>query len=180
MFEYLCHLFLILLFLIAIEVDDESKPWAAAGSSATLYLTNVDPIHLSIGSVLCPPSDVVPLTTSFTARIIIFDIELPLTIGAPVELFHHSYNMPASIVTFVATLDRATGAVVKKNPRVLTRGVSAEVRITLRTASMSGPASRIQPIPLEPFAVNKEMGRLLLRRGGETIAAGMAFRILAR
>lgn len=50
--------------------------------------------------------------------------------------------------------------------------MSAEVHIVLRTTSMSGPAARVQPIPLEPFAINKEMGRLLLRRGGETIAAG--------
>lgn len=114
---------------------------------------------------------------SFTARIIVFDIELPITIGAPVELFHHSYNVPATIATMVAILDRATGAVVKKNPRVLTRGVSAEVKIALRTTSMSGPASRAQAIPLEPFAVTKEMGRLLLRRGGETIAAGMSSRL---
>ncbi|EJD01255.1 EF Tu GTP binding domain-containing protein [Fomitiporia mediterranea MF3/22] len=157
----------------SIEVDDENKPWAAAGSNATLYLTNVDPINLTIGSILCPPSDLVPLTTSFTARIIVFDIELPITIGAPVELFHHSYNVPATIAAFLVTLDRSTGAVVKRNPRVLTRGVSAEVKIALRGQSISGPAARAQPIPLEPFAANKDMGRLLLRRGGETIAAGM-------
>ncbi|OCB90856.1 hypothetical protein A7U60_g1880 [Sanghuangporus baumii] len=157
----------------SIEVDEESKPWASAGSNATLYLTNIDPIHLSIGSVLCPPSDLVPLTTSFTARVIIFDIELPITIGAPVELFHHSYNVPASVTAIIATLDRGTGAVVKRNPRVLTRGASAEVRITLRTSSMSGPTARAQVIPLEPFSMNKDMGRFLLRRGGETIAAGI-------
>lgn len=98
-------------------MDDETVPWAAAGSSATLYLTNVDPINLSIGYVLCPPTDLVPLTTSFTARIIVFDIQLPVIIGASVELFHHSHNVPASISKFLATLDRATGAVVKKNPR---------------------------------------------------------------
>ena len=33
-------------------------------------------------------------------------------------------------------------------------------------------ASRVLPVPLEPFAVNKEMGRILIRRAGETIAAG--------
>ncbi|KAH8118532.1 EF Tu GTP binding domain-containing protein [Phellopilus nigrolimitatus] len=156
----------------SIEVDDEGVPWAAAGSNATLYLTNVDPIQLNIGSVLCPPTDIVPLTASFIARIIVFDIQLPITIGAPVELFHHSHNVPANIAKFLATLDRGTGAIVKKNPRVLTKGMSAEVHITLRTTSMSGPASRAQAIPLEPFAVNKEMGRMLLRRSGETIAAG--------
>ena len=54
--------------------------------------------------------------------------------------------------------------------------MSAEVEISLRTASVySGPASRILPVPLEPFAVNKEMGRILIRRAGETIGAGERF-----
>ena len=56
--------------------------------------------------------------------------------------------------------------------RVLTKGMSAEVEISLRSATYSGPASRVLPIPLEPFSVNKEMGRILVRRGGETIGAG--------
>ncbi|KAI5124791.1 hypothetical protein M0805_005425 [Coniferiporia weirii] len=164
----------------SIEVDDASVSWASAGSNATLYLTNIDPIHLNIGYVLCTAADIVPLTTSFTARIIVFDVQLPITIGAPVELFHHSHNVPAVLTKFIAMLDRATGAVVKKYPRVLTKGTSAEVQITLRTTSMSGPASRAQPIPLEPFAVNKEMGRLLLRRGGESLAAGIVLDVNAK
>ncbi len=56
---------------------------------------------------------------------------------------------------------------------VLAKSTSAEVQISLRTQTMSGPTARAQTIPMEPFAVNKEMGRLLLRRGGETVAAGM-------
>lgn len=57
--------------------------------------------------------------------------------------------------------------------RVLTKSVSAEIQITLRSTTISGPTARAQPIPLEPFSVNKEMGRVLIRRAGETIAAGM-------
>lgn len=56
---------------------------------------------------------------------------------------------------------------------VLTKGVSAEVQIALRGAQVGGVASAIRGIPLEPFASNKDMGRILIRRGGETIAAGM-------
>lgn len=67
-------------------------------------------------------------------------------------------------------MDRATGRVVKKSPRVLTKGVSAEVEITLRSAGGTGKA---YSVPLETFSTNKEMGRILIRRGGETIAAGM-------
>ncbi len=103
--------------IAAISVDEESVTWAAAGSNATLYLTMVDPIHLNIGYVLCPPTNLVPLTSTFTARIIVFEIETPLTIGASVELFHHSYNVPATISKFLATLDKGTGNVIKKNPR---------------------------------------------------------------
>lgn len=62
--------------------------------------------------------------------------------------------------------------------RVLTKGVSAEVQITLRAQGMAGPTTRPQPIPLEPFAVNKDMGRLLLRRGGESIAAGIHMHVV--
>ncbi|KAG1842211.1 P-loop containing nucleoside triphosphate hydrolase protein [Suillus subluteus] len=156
-----------------IDVEEQSVPWAAAGTNATLYLTSIDPIHLSIGSVLCPPSDIVPLATVFIARIIVFDIQLPITTGASIELFHHSRDVPATISKLIATLDRASGVVTKKNPRVLTKGTSAEVEISLRAGTLSGPALSARPIPLEPFSVNKDMGRILVRRGGETISAGI-------
>ena len=89
----------------------------------------------------------------------------------------------------LSTLDRASGAVLKSNPRyiasisfhrfiheilrVLTKGTSAEVRIVLRSTMVSGITSTAR-IPLETFAANKDMGRILLRRGGETVAAGEA------
>lgn len=161
-----------------IDVEEQSVPWAAAGTNATLYLTSIDPIHLSIGSVLCPPSDIVPLATVFTARIIVFDIQLPITTGASIELFHHSRDVPATISKLIATLDRASGVVTKKNPRVLTKGTSAEVEISLRAGTLSGPALSARPIPLEAFSVNKDMGRILVRRGGETISAGIVQNII--
>ncbi|KIK65602.1 hypothetical protein GYMLUDRAFT_159846 [Collybiopsis luxurians FD-317 M1] len=154
-----------------IEVQEESVPWAAAGMNVTLYLISIDSVHLNIGNVLCPPTNLVPLATTFTARIIIFDIQIPITSGASIELFHHSRDVPATVSTLIATLDRASGNVIKKKPRLLTKGTSAEVQISLRTQFLSGP-SVARPIPLESFSVNKDMGRILLRRGGETIGAG--------
>lgn len=58
-------------------------------------MTAVDPLHLNIGSVLCPPNAPVPLATIFTARIIVFDIQVPITAGASVRgsygsVHHHS------------------------------------------------------------------------------------------
>ncbi|KAH9938501.1 uncharacterized protein B0H18DRAFT_1205725 [Fomitopsis serialis] len=161
----------------SIMSDDKSLPWAIDGANVIVYLTSVDPAHLAIGSVLCRPSDVIPLSSSFTARVIIFDIDIPITVGASVELYHHSHDVPASISKLLATLDRAAGTVVKKNPRVLTKGASAEVQISLRPSGTSGPSAKAQPIPIEPFSVNKDMGRILIRRGGETIGAGIVLEL---
>ncbi|KAL0580789.1 hypothetical protein V5O48_001254 [Marasmius crinis-equi] len=161
---------------LAITVEDDNVPWASAGTSLTIQLTSIDPVHLNIGSVLCPPHDLVPLATIFTARIIVFDTQIPITSGASIELFHHSRDVPATVSNLIATIDRGTGKIVKKKPRVLTKGVSAEVQIALRTTSLSGP-SIARPIPLEPFSVSKDMGRVLLRRGGETIGAGIVLEI---
>jgi elongation factor 1 alpha-like protein len=54
---------------------------------------------------------------------------------------------------------------------VLQKGVHAEVEISLRAPTQSS-STRAPVIPLEPAHINKEMGRILLRRGGETVAAG--------
>ncbi|KAL1732735.1 P-loop containing nucleoside triphosphate hydrolase protein [Schizophyllum commune] len=161
-----------------IETEDESLVWAASGSNVTLYLTNIDPINLNIGSVLCLPHEPIPLAASFSARIIVFDVQIPITTGTTVELFHHSRDVPATISKLVATLDRGTGKVLKEHPRVLTKSTSAEVCISLRATAMTGPNSVAKPIPIEPFSVNKDMGRILIRRGGETIAAGIVVQLL--
>ncbi|KAI0751443.1 EF Tu GTP binding domain-containing protein [Daedaleopsis nitida] len=162
----------------AIDSDGDGLPWAGAGSNVNLTLTGVDPISLNIGSVLCRPAQIVPLASSFTAKIIVFDIQIPITSGTSIELFHHSRDVPASISRLIAVLDRSNGSVVKNKPRVLTKNMSAEVEISLRSSTYSGPASRAMPIPLEPFSVNKEMGRILIRRGGETIGAGVVLELL--
>jgi len=160
-----------------IEFEEDFVTWAVLGSNVVFNLTSIDPVNLGIGSVLCPQHDLVPLTTTFTARIIVFDIAVPITAGSSVELFHHSRDVPATTVKLISTLDRASGKVLKANPRVLTKGTSAEVQITLRSTQVSGSVAVTRGIPLETFTNNKEMGRILIRRGGETIAAGVVLEI---
>ncbi len=70
--------------LTAIETEDKVLPWAVAGWNVTLYMTAVDPIHLDIGSVLCPITQPIPLASVFTARIIVFDIQVPILSGSSV------------------------------------------------------------------------------------------------
>jgi elongation factor 1 alpha-like protein len=58
----------------------------------------------------------------------------------------------------------------------LQKGATATVEISLRPTQGS---SRTPSIPLETSAENKEMGRVLIRRGGETIAAGVVMEIIS-
>ena len=40
----------------------------------------------SIGNVLCNPENPIRVSTSLEARVIIFDVEIPITMGFPVRI----------------------------------------------------------------------------------------------
>jgi elongation factor 1 alpha-like protein len=181
----------------AIEVDDDTAPYAIAGQNVTLYLSGIDPIHLAIGSVLCPTSQPVPLVTKFTAQILVFDLQSPIITGTAVcphfspwvilttrlncSTIQSIYQLPS--VNWYQSMKRAETFVRNQGQslvlvfrgglmnRVLQKGVTATVELSLRALPNN---SRPATIPLETAAGNKEMGRVLIRRGGETIAAGMS------
>ncbi|CAG8465837.1 11532_t:CDS:10 [Paraglomus brasilianum] len=154
----------------AIEVNGESAKWAAAGDTILTTLTGLDIINLSTGSILCSPSSPVPVSSNFIAQIVVFDIKIPITKGFPVIIHHQSLNEPAVITKLLATLDKSTGGIVKKNPRHLSKQTTARVEIKLSDRS----------IPLETFKDNKELGRVMLRKAGETIAVGVVTEVLWR
>ncbi|KAL9940642.1 hypothetical protein V8E36_000130 [Tilletia maclaganii] len=155
----------------AIEVDEEQVPWAVAGTNATLYLASIDQAQVNIGSVLCTPGAEVPICSVFIAQILVFEPSYPLVAGSQVELFHHSANVPATLTELISITVKISGQPTnKRKPRVLGRGVTAQVRITVQAG---GAAGQSRGIPVEDFKTNKEMARILLRREGETVAAGI-------
>ncbi|KAG9302906.1 hypothetical protein G9A89_022322 [Geosiphon pyriformis] len=153
----------------AIEVSDESAKWAAAGDYTLMTLTGLDIMQLSTGAILCSPFHPVPVTSHFLAQIVVFDVKVPITRGLPVILHHQSLDEPASVIKLVAVMDKSTGEIIKKNPRHLSKSTTATVEIKLTN----------RPIPLETFKENKESGRVTLRRGGDTVAAGVVIDILS-
>ncbi|KAG0330240.1 HBS1-like protein [Dissophora globulifera] len=151
------------------EVNDEPTRWAAAGDSVLLTLSGIDILQVSNGSVLCARDAPIPVTTHFAAQIVVFDVKIPITVGYPIIMHHQSHNEPGTISKLLATIDKVTGEVVKKNPRHLGKNTTAMVEIKL-----SGRA-----IPLETYKDSKELGRVMLRKGGETVAAGIVTKILS-
>ncbi|KAF9170598.1 HBS1-like protein [Mortierella sp. AD011] len=151
------------------EVNDEPTRWAAAGDSVLLTLSGIDILQVSNGSVLCARESPIPVTTHFAAQIVVFDVKIPITVGFPIIMHHQSHNEPGTVSKLVATIDKGTGEIVKKSPRHLGKNTTAMVEIKL-----NGRA-----IPLETFKDSKELGRVMLRKGGETVAAGIVTKILS-
>lgn len=74
---------------------------------------------------------------------------------------------PAIISKLKAQLHKSTGEVLKKNPRCLLNNTCAIVELTTS-----------KPICIERYSDLKELGRVMLRVEGVTIAAGFVTDIL--
>ncbi|KAL8951143.1 MAG: hypothetical protein Q9222_002867 [Ikaeria aurantiellina] len=136
-----------------IEVDSEPSDWAVAGQIVTLHLTDIEQKYLKPGDVICPPSAPIKNINSFTVKILAFEHVTPMH----VDIHKGRLHVPGKIARLVAVLDKGTGAVVgKKKPRLVQPGSVARVVVEVETA-----------IPLEA------PGRVVLRAGGETVAAGL-------
>ncbi|KAL9025203.1 MAG: hypothetical protein Q9196_005934 [Gyalolechia fulgens] len=136
-----------------VEVDSEPADWAVAGQNVILHLADIEQKHLKPGDVICTPSAPIKNITSFTLKILAFDHVTPMQI----EVHRGRLHMPGRITQLVALLDKGTGAVVgKKKPRLVQPGAVAKIVVEVESA-----------VPLEAPS------RVVLRAGGETIAAGL-------
>ncbi|XP_063967975.1 uncharacterized protein LOC129280654 isoform X1 [Lytechinus pictus] len=145
-----------------ITVHDEDTRWSCAGDHTTVVVTGVDMMNITIGSVICSHHDPIRATTRFQARVVIFNIEVPLTKGFPVLIHYQSVSEPAVIKKLVSVLHKSTGEVVQKKPKCLTKQMNAIIEIETS-----------RPVCLELYKDYKELGRFMLRYGGSTIAAGV-------
>lgn len=135
-----------------IEIDNEAAGWAVAGQIVTLHLNDIDPIHLRIADVLCDPGKPIQNIKTFTTKILAFEHILPMQI----DVHRGRMHVPGRITQMIAVLDKASGAIIKKKPRVVQPGSVARVVVELDAA-----------VPLEVPS------RVVLRSGGATLAAGL-------
>uniref|UniRef100_A0A2K6FT77 HBS1-like protein n=1 Tax=Propithecus coquereli TaxID=379532 RepID=A0A2K6FT77_PROCO len=149
-----------------ITLHDEPVDWAAAGDHVSLTLVGMDIIKINVGCVFCGPKEPIKACTRFRARILIFNIEIPVTKGFPVLLHFQTVSEPAVIKRLISVLNKSTGEVTKKKPKLLTKGQNALVELQTQ-----------RPVALELYKDFKELGRFMLRYGGSTIAAGVVTEI---
>lgn len=137
-----------------LEADNDTAEWAVAGQIATLHITEIDAQHLRTGDVVCSAtSSPLQNLTTFRCKILAFEHIMPMF----VSLHKGPMQAPAKIMKLDAVLDKASGEVSKKKPRIIQPGSAARVTVDLTEGG----------VPLE-----KGM-RVVLRAEGTTVAAGL-------
>ncbi|KAL1306146.1 hypothetical protein AAFC00_004258 [Neodothiora populina] len=135
-----------------IEIDGQPAEWAVAGQIITLHLNDIDPIHLRVADVLCDPRKPIRNIKSFTTKLLAFEHVLPMQ----VDIHRGRLHVPGRITQLLGVLDKSSGEVQKKKPRVVQPGAIARVKVELDAA-----------VPLEVPS------RIVLRANGATVAAGL-------
>lgn len=149
-----------------LQADDMSIVNAFAGDHISLTLSGIDQQNVGVGDIICNPQNPVPVTTCFQAHIVIFSIAVPITKGFPIIMHQQSLVQPAIITKLIAQLHKSTGDVIKKKPRCLLKNSSAIIEIVTQT-----------PVCIELYKDVKQLGRIMLRVEGTTIAAGLITKI---
>ncbi|XP_033738844.1 HBS1-like protein [Pecten maximus] len=150
-----------------ILLGDLSAMCAFAGDHVTLTLTGIDMTNVNLGSVVCDPANPIHCATRIRARVVLFNLEIPITKGFMVVFHYQSITEPAVIKRLVSQLNKSSGEVLKNRPKCLTKNTSAVIEIEFE-----------RPVCLELYKDFKDLGRFMLRYSGSTIAAGLVEEIL--
>ncbi|XP_076758887.1 translation elongation factor EF-1alpha (GTPase) HBS1 [Xylocopa sonorina] len=149
-----------------LQADEVSVTNAFAGDHVSLTLSGIEQQNVGIGDIICNPQNPVPVTTCFQAHIVVFAVKIPIIKGLLVVIHQQSLVQPAIITKLVAQLHRVTGETVKKKPRCLPKNSSAIIELTTQN-----------PVCMELYRDVKQLGRIMLRVEGTTIAAGLITKI---
>ncbi len=133
-----------------IEVCGDGKEWAVAGQICTLHLTEIEQQHLRAGDTLCGVDKPVAISKTFIARLSALESILPQSVDVHAGRLH----TPGNVAALISTLD-VNGDVLRKKPRVVKAGQSANVKLVLD-----------QGVPFEAGE------RIIVRANGSTIATG--------
>ncbi|WBW71421.1 Dom34-Hbs1 translation release factor complex GTPase subunit Hbs1 [Schizosaccharomyces osmophilus] len=139
--------------------SDPFVSWAVAGDSVTVQLTDIEPNQISLGDILSTYNDPVKRSRSFTADIQTFDILGPILSGSTLVLHRGRTVAPVAVKIINVNGKKA-------------RHITSRKRASIQVNFLDG---------LYPICTSEEspsLSRIILRRDGNTIAAGIVKTIL--
>eukprot|EP00727_Mastigamoeba_balamuthi_P014813 m51a1_g9958 putative hbs1-like protein (582) ;mRNA; f:54398-57422 len=145
----------------------QSTDVACAGENVEVSLAGVDAAFVGVGSVVCDPARSCPVAMRVRARLLTLSLDAPLLPGQQCVAYAHNASSWATVTRFVAVLDAASGAVVRRNPRCIGENQAVEAELSFE-----------RPLCVELHTSLKSLGRFTLRTGGRTIAVGVVTHVL--
>jgi len=137
---------------------------AKAGENVKITVKGCNEDQVHRGFVLSDAVRCVPCQNRFEVTLSILEL-LPhnpvFTAGYTGIIHIHSAIEECNVYVIIAQLDKKTGQVAKKKPQFVKNG--ALITAMIETA---------QPIPVELFSDNPQLGRFTLRDEGKTVAVG--------
>lgn len=149
--------------------DEEEIPYALAGTICTVGVklpADYDTNHEQKGAVFCDPQYPIKYVRTFVCRVVVYEIPKELNggkISKGEKVTIHSYTnySAGQCKSLLSTVDQKTGEPIKQKPKFLVPGMFADIKIRLDERRC-----------LELFSNFPAMGRIVLRTGSYTIAAG--------
>jgi len=145
-------------------LSDGDHSFSVAGDVVTVGIHGIDQNVLKPGDVVCQADHPIPVSAIFTARVITFDTVRPIIQGSSVIVHRGRIDEPATVKQIVSLIDKSDGRILKRKPRHIPVGGAAVIQIALTNK---------RGMPLEPFHANRDIGRVVLRAEGATVAAGI-------
>ncbi|KAL1498509.1 hypothetical protein AB1Y20_013832 [Prymnesium parvum] len=140
---------------------------ATAGDHVELGLHGVPDAHaIDVGSVLSAPNSPARLVRCIEVTLRTFQPPAPLTKGQPFEMYCHTSAVCATLRKIVCSVDKF-GQRTESRPRSLLGGTAAVVQLDLERS-----------ICVELHNDCRQLGRLVLREAGRTLAAGVVTAII--
>ncbi|KAL1903371.1 hypothetical protein Sste5346_000657 [Sporothrix stenoceras] len=139
-------------YIKSITRNGEPAEWAVAGQNVSLDLTNIDPLNVRPGVLLCDPAKPAQVIDSATMKVMAFEPLIP----QPLEVHRGRLEKAAKIKELLSIIDLKTGKVLREHPFVVSACRVARIKVDLE-----------KKIPLETGQ------RVVLRAEGKIIGAGL-------
>lgn len=94
--------------VLGISIDEVSTPNAFAGDSVSVTIAGYDQQNMVVGYILSDPQQPVPVTSKFEARIVLFNITVPVTKGFSVSIENSSRYCLLTVTSWVINITNRT------------------------------------------------------------------------